>query len=436
VNVYAIVRDKWGNYCRLADSIKTDWNVITGTKVISATGIEQQKHKGKIKSTGIDGDASVEASENGLLKDTVIVNVKGLVIAKIVVRDHSTGRTVDSILTKTNESRILDVYGLINGSDPSNVNSWVLVSANWRLSDSIRNVKSMPVQGSNSWEFVPLTSGKGTLNITSPKYTTATEVTIPIVITSGGPSLLRAVYSPSSGSNGKGVLQLTFSEPVDIDMLLKTLPQTAMKYFSNQGTNSTTVLDGSTFDRKTSEQFGTIVTIQLGSGESAITPEKDSIQLISGTVNKQGEMPNVLSGGKVPVEMTNGTISVMISSNPVRLDRDLKSTLPPGILHTYENVIKGNTYGIIVAVHSTVPLKESNGSYGTAVVYDAVGNLVVKSLQVVKANDNSLTEYGAFWNGKNRNGRTVGAGTYLLVISVTDIKGVTRSLRSKIGISR
>lgn len=326
--VYAVVRDKWGNYCRMADSIKTLWSVINGSKVVSATGIEQKKYKGKIKSAGVGGDASVEASESGLIKDTLTVKIKG-----------------------------------------------------------------------------------------------------------GGPSLIRAVYTPSSGSN-KGVLQLTFSEPVDLDMLLKTLPQTALKYFSSQGVSSTVILAGSTFNSKASEQFGATVTIQLGSGESGIIPDKDSVQLISGTVNKQGEIPNVISGGKVLVEMANGTISITISSNPVKLDKDLSSTLPPRILNTYKNVIGGNAKGMIIAVHSTVPLKEFNGNWGTAVVYDAVGNLVVKDLEILKANDNSLTEYGAFWDGKNRNGRTVGAGTYLLVISITDIKGVTRSLRSKIGIAQ
>jgi hypothetical protein len=434
VYVYAVVRDKWGNYCRMSDSIKTVWNVINGTKFISAAGIEQRKYQGEIKSTGNEGDASVEASENGLIKDTVLVKVKSLVITKIVVRDHSTGKTVDSIYIKKNESRILDVYGLINGSDSSKVSSWVLVSANWKLSDSIRNVKNMPVQGSSSWEFIPLTNGKGTLSVTSPKYSTVNEINIPVVITSGGPSLLRAVYIPSSGTNNKGVLQLTFSEPVDIDMLSKTLPQTAFKYFSSQGVSSSVILDGSTFSNKSFEQFGTTVTIQLGAGESAVMPEKDSIQLISGTVNAQGESPDINSGNKVKIEIQNGTFSVVISSNPVRLDRDLSSTLPPRILNNYKNVIGGNTKGMIIAVNSTVPLKQLNGNYGTAVVYDAVGNLVVKGLQLLKANDNSLMEYGICWNGKNRNNRNVGAGTYLIVISFTDIKEVTRSLRSKIGI--
>jgi hypothetical protein len=324
VYIYAVVRDKWGNYCRMSDSIKTVWKVINGAEFISAFGTEQKKYQGVIKSTGIEGDASVEASENGLIKDTVLVKIKSLVITKIVVKDHSTGKTVDSIFIKKNESRIFDVYGLINGSDPSNANSWVLVNANWSLSDSIRNVKNMPVQGSSSWEFIPTTNGNGTLKITSSQYTTVNEINIPVVITTGAPS----------------------------------------------------------------------------------------------------------------IENQDGAISVRISSNPVRLDRDLSTTLPPKVLNTFKNVIGGNAKGMIIAVHSTVSLKQVNGNFGTAVVYDAVGNLVVKDLQLIKANDNSLTEYGIYWNGKNRNNRTVGAGTYLMVISITDTKEKSRSIRSKIGIAQ
>ncbi len=335
VYVYAVVRDKWGNFCRMSDSIRTVWTVLNGAQFISVAGIEQKKYQGKIKGTGIEGDASVEASENGLIKDTVMVRFN-----------------------------------------------------------------------------------------------------VPVVIPSGGPSLLRAVYIPGSGINSKGILQLTFSESVDISMLLKTLPKTALKYISSQGISSTTILDGSTFNTKSIEQFGKTITIQLGSGESGIIPDKDSIQLISGTVNSNGESPDINSGKKVKIEIQEGTISVRISSNPVRLDRDLLTTLPPRVIDTYKNVIGSNARGMIIAIHSTVPLKSNNGNYGTAVVYDAVGNLVVKSLQLLKANDNSLTEYAIFWNGKNRNNRTVGAGTYLMVISATDIKEIAHSMRSKIGIAQ
>lgn len=77
-------------------------------------------------------------------------------------------------------------------------------------------------------------------------------------------------------------------------------------------------------------------------------------------------------------------------------------------------------------------------SYGDAVVYDAVGNLVVKNLKVysVSANSDSSYSYGVYWNCRNLNGRWVGNGTYLMIISITYVNNATKTIPIKIGVCR
>lgn len=81
----------------------------------------------------------------------------------------------------------------------------------------------------------------------------------------------------------------------------------------------------------------------------------------------------------------------------------------------------------------------NNVSYGDAVVYDAAGNLVSKNLHVYYAAKNiadSTFSYGVYWNCHNLNGRWVGNGTYLFVISTTDVSNKTEITRIKVGVSR
>ncbi len=329
-SVFAVVRDKWGNYCRMADSLTTVWKAIEGVDLVLVSGIDRKKFEGKIIRTGPEGDASVEVSEGSLVKDTVQVKITGIFDA---------------------------------------------------------------------------------------------------------PFLIRAVYTPGTSSNKISRIELTFSEEVDLKMLDTVLPQKALSYFSSGGWTSDQVLNGSGFEVVSIEQFGKTVIIQLAPGENKVIPEKDSIQLVAGTVNHQGVTPDGKSGSKVPVEMGNGIISIAVSPNPIKINQELASVLPQQVLANYVNIIKNNRNGAIIAISSTIPLKKGTSGYGTAIIYDAVGNIVTKDIIIEQANDQVITEYGFHWNCMNRNNRRVGKGTYLAVIHVVDIKGVSRNLTVKIGVA-
>lgn len=328
-SVFAVVRDKWGNYCRMADSLKTIWHIITGKELVSVTGISGEMYHGQIVRTIQTGNALVEASENGLTKDTVPVK--------------------------------------------------------------ILSVKS--------------------------------------------PYLIRAMYRPSSGLDNSGILQLYFSEDVDVEMLGKTIPEKTLKFLSSEGFSSEQILKEAVFNIISTEQYGNTISIKMGPGGKSIIPDRDSIQLIAGTVNRLNIPPDEKSGIKVHVEMLSGTISVAVSSNPVKLSQNLQSVLSFETINYYSNLIKDNTRGVIVAVGSSIPLKNINGTYGTAEIYDAVGNIVADHLGLKPANNDTRTEYGLFWNFTNRQNRIIGLGTYLVRIHTVDVKGNSHSLTTKIGIS-
>jgi len=436
-SVYAVVRDQWGNYCRMADSANTVWQSITGKDIVSVMGVPRAMYHGIIRRTGPSGETLVVASEFTLINDTVCIITTGQFISSIIARDHSTGKTIDSLVMKIGQSRILDIFGLISGADPSKASSWVPVNANWYLSESIQSIKNVPVQGSVSWNYIPQTGGNGIMTIESTKFPSINKLTLPVTILADlSPYLIRAVYNPSSGTNNVGTLVLYFSEDVDLTILGKFTPDNTMHYFSSEGVASVQILGGTFFTTVSKEQFGTTITISMGAGEQFILPDRDSIQLVSGTQNRNGVSPDAKSLVKVPIEIGDGTITVAVSSNPVRVSQEIRSVLPLKTVQFYSNVIESNTIGVVVAVNSTIPLMNTNGAYGTADIYDAVGNMVASHLELKLANSGSRTDYGLFWNCTNKHNRIVGNGTYLVMIKTENVKGKSQVLKTKVGVSR
>jgi fibro-slime domain-containing protein len=120
------------------------------------------------------------------------------------------------------------------------------------------------------------------------------------------------------------------------------------------------------------------------------------------------------------------------------------------VLDFYHNVLQnsgssGSVDGALIGIQSKAELiQRSSGpsgkeSYGDAIVYDAVGNIVDKGLKVyyVAANpvDTSYS-YGIYWDCHNKNDRWVGNGTYLIMVSTTDANKLTKTIPIKVGFCR
>jgi flagellar hook assembly protein FlgD len=89
----------------------------------------------------------------------------------------------------------------------------------------------------------------------------------------------------------------------------------------------------------------------------------------------------------------------------------------------------------LITIFSSRPLEHLSSdpnSYGKAVIYDAVGN-IVKNLDLKKAAGDTAY-YGVLWDGTNKNNRNVGPGTYLMRVKITNTAEVTKLYSEKIGI--
>jgi hypothetical protein len=144
------------------------------------------------------------------------------------------------------------------------------------------------------------------------------------------------------------------------------------------------------------------------------------------------------------------TLSTAPAHNPVGPNNPIPSNSPT--LNFYKDVLQAAgssspVTGALIGIQSKGAklTQRTNGSpgkapsYGDGVVYDAVGNLVAKGLHVYSANKisaDSTYSYGIYWNCHNINDRLVGNGTYLLVISTTNVNNKVEVTRTKVGVSR
>lgn len=90
------------------------------------------------------------------------------------------------------------------------------------------------------------------------------------------------------------------------------------------------------------------------------------------------------------------------------------------------------TNGVVVQIKSGERVLPQDSVNASISIYDQVGNAVVKDDKCAITSENGKLLY--IWNGVNRNGRYVGDGTYVAVITVKVSNGVSRTVKTKIGI--
>ncbi|NLD94213.1 MAG: VWA domain-containing protein [Fibrobacter sp.] len=106
--------------------------------------------------------------------------------------------------------------------------------------------------------------------------------------------------------------------------------------------------------------------------------------------------------------------------------------------YTIPNVIASQfnngavTSGVVIQIKSGEVVLPQDSISASITIYDQVGNAVVKDDKCAVTRENGKLLY--IWNGVNRNGRYVGDGTYVAVITVTVSNGVSRTIKTKIGI--
>jgi hypothetical protein len=253
------------------------------------------------------------------------------------------------------------------------------------------------------------------------------------VVDAAGPVVKEVRYG-SNPATGKDSLLVVFSEPV-LWPSGSAAPAEVFAYFRHDTLRNDAFAAIPSSDMARREREALVMMTNSFKPVGSI----DSLRLIGSNrliTDAAGNLPPA-NGRKAPVIYGGDKPEVGVINNPFVPGQ---TPVPPAIQTIYRNVIMRQsgdltTPGSIVRIQTKRPLAPAaDGSYGTAYLYDAVANLVRADLRVYQAS--GPTDYGVFWDGRNRNNRFVGTGTYLLVIETKDIDGKKKSSRAKIGIRR
>lgn len=251
------------------------------------------------------------------------------------------------------------------------------------------------------------------------------------IIDGTGPVVQRVLYYPGTGLNPRDTLKVTLSEPLNCDLLSNGSPSSAFKYFKG-GKLDQEILPGASFIINCESGFVTEFRIVLNSN-GLVTPE-DSMSIFGNSnsvVDKNGNRSNP-NNRMVAIEWgIENNISIAVSNNPFIPG---KTEINDPILKYYVGTNEKITGTIIGITSIKLFQKRSDDSYGSAVIYDAVGNLIKKNLPVKKTT-NAGSNFYVLWDGRNDNNRFVGAGTYLLVLSGS-VEGNKYIKKIKIGVTQ
>ena len=435
-SVYAVVRDRYGNFIRYAQNAIWQSDSVS---VATVTGMAGSLWQGQILKEG-PGVTWISVSETGLLPDSVMVTarVARVELISAVTRDVNGNGYLDRIecefdslvlwpvptigvtVTYGNTAFIVDSVGGAGGTARTRFTLFLSENHTSDLQTGWRPVISMP-----AFDNVPAVSSFMCSDGAPPVITHALYYPAPLRGQGGSPAVSDS-------------LRIAFSEPVRWTNNSITASQAF--YYLDAATPNASAFSGisaSDMDRQ-----ALIARILMTNGFE-VEPLIDSLKFAWAEVvltDTSGNAP-ASNNRTVPIQWgVENRMQLVTINNPFVAGQ---TPLPVTVASYYQNVIinsgssaNSSTPGTIVAIQSLKPLaRRSDGSYGAAIAYDAVGSIVKEGIRVNRASGD-LTEYGLFWDGRNRNGRFVGGGTYLFVVSAEDVDGTSLKKRVKIGVRR
>jgi fibro-slime domain-containing protein len=340
---------------------------------------------------------------------------------------------------------ITDTYKVLSG-EPITVYSRVFDSTGWKKEwDPLVTWELSDANGT----IASGTSKNGAIDIPSGKAFTEYTLTVKFINPDDPTRKVNTNSIRISFGTGKPY-QLTFQKTMDTTLLETShLTSVAIKQNESEATIYAVVRDSAGYfirfatnaSWNSSNTNAATVSSQSGTAYKGIIKKVDK-GTTKVTASENGLKPAVID---VTLSMEPTIITVTPSTNPVIPGTQLKDVLPKEILDivtpviTSQKATNGTTNSndlneVLIMIHVTGnPLKATAGSksYGKARLYDAMGNLVRSDLEVYKATD---TDYGIYWNLRNKNNRIVGIGTYLAVFTVTDSEGRDQQFSLKIGV--
>jgi hypothetical protein len=254
-----------------------------------------------------------------------------------------------------------------------------------------------------------------------------------------GPVIDRAVFFPGYGDLASDSLEVTLSEPLSrFSFTNESSVESFCLYNKNAQQVRNAFASATYIDFDGEKKIKVRVGIRT-EGKTKIIPNSDSLQFFQGsgiyriTDISGNPAPDSSIARKTRIEY-NGVNRVILNvlNNPIIVGRN---KLDPDILRSYNHVIPPNSVGGgIFNIKTLLPLKETEGNYGEARIYDAVGNVIADRLPI-RLGVQTL-DYAIYWDGTNKTGRYVGQGSYQLRIRVVDIHGTTMRGKTLIGVYR
>lgn len=290
--------------------------------------------------------------------------------------------------------------------------------------------------------------GDATVRLTAvPLTTTNQPFEVQRADDGAGPVVAEARLSSSGLTDNDALavdtLTISFSEPLVWRDTSSLKPADVLEFLDSGAVSSEAFAGLDQDDIKVLDDgSGVVVTMSNG---FVVEPREDQIRLKGSTELVSDGAENAPPDNAQPRTILWGAGSqIRVVAAPLaELRRGSQAGLYEKTIAYYSTVLPPNAGsrplgGTVVSVETVKPLKnrgtdvDGRTFYGSAVVFDALGNVVADNLKVKEIGNRR--KYAAYWDGRNHNGRKVGPGTYLVVATVTDINNKTITNRTKIGI--
>lgn len=252
-----------------------------------------------------------------------------------------------------------------------------------------------------------------------------------------GPVVHHATLFSAVSPNHGDTLRVELSEPVSVMQLRAADVASAFFIYSGDRGHCPQALEDANYAWTSDGPYSSVIFIVAAAANDendAIVPGRDSVQLVAYTSDESANQPPDSTKARKAAIKAGGInkISIVVVPNPFRPN---KSIFDQRVLDKYRNVIPDGGVGVLIVITAKIPLlPDEEGNFGSAVIYDAVGNAIAKNLEVKQAQD--FRHYGIFWDLKNRNRRLVGSGTYVGIVSLASGDGVKIVAQTKIGVDR
>jgi hypothetical protein len=448
---YSILRDQYSNFVSRTDTLLTMWN--TSSPVIAtSSGTPGNAWQGKITRAITSGTAVITIKDHLYLSDSVIVAVD--VVSSLrhaLTQDMDGNGYIDGVVLYFDTLLTLDANSDLSKtlSIMTDNNKFYIKSIRGRnTTDSVFYIE-LDELNTSTLQTGWLLNIKGTINVKTGNESGIVEAN-GVADDGVGVVINRAIYTIDERSDYGDTLKIEFSEYVNRQDLDRYLMETVFKYYSDKTGATIDLLKNSKCiinDAGMYVKSAVIVLNPIIAKNFTIIPFKDKIQLVSGIRDKIGNSPPSVEKARKVVVESGGNNVVKVITVPPLLDRaggSIRNVLiklaPDGsavmnymsILQQFESKNAGNSAGVLISITSKKPLLEKQGAYGKIIIYDATGQIVARTHEVKKTYNSQ--EYAYIWNAKNDKGRLVGAGTYLIVITVTDIDNITYTEKQRVGI--